>query len=133
MTGVLGAEVQLVILDPGLVIPQARAGKLRALAVTSAQPSVLAPGLPPIASSGVPGYEAASVSMLYAPVKTSAAIVAKLNEAAVRYLRTSEAREAFLKGSLEVVPNTPAQAAALVKTTIERTRELIKDAGIKIN
>ena len=133
MTGVLGAEVQLVILDPGLVIPQAKAGKLRALAVTSAQPSVLAPGLPTIASSGVPGYEAASVSMLYAPVKTSAAIVVKLNEAAVRYLRTSEAKEAFLKGSLEVVPNTPAQAAALVKTTIERTRKLISDAGIKVN
>ena len=62
LTDVISGQVQLTINDIGLVAPHVKAGKLRALAITSAEPSVLAPGLPTVSASGVPGYAAATIS-----------------------------------------------------------------------
>ena len=131
VTGLLSGEVQVAIFDPGMVLPHAKSGRLRALAVTSAQPSALAPGLPTVAASGVPGYEAAGITGLFAPAKTPAAIVARLNQEVVRFLRTPEAKEAFFKGGVEVVGNSPEQFAAAIKAGMDRTTKLIRDAGIK--
>ena len=130
-TGLLAGEVQMGIFDPSQVMPHGQSGKLRLLAVTSAQPSALAPGLPTVAASGVPGYEAVGMTGLFAPAKTPAALITRLNQEVVRYLRTPEAKEAFLKSGVEVVGNTPEQFAAAVKAEIDRKAKLIKDIGLR--
>lgn len=74
-TDLLGGHLHFVIATASSVTPYAKAGKLKALAVTSPQPSTLAPGLPTMAASGLPGYEFVSITGSYAPAKTSSAII----------------------------------------------------------
>ena len=78
----------------------------------------------------MPGYEAVSMTGLFAPAKTPAAIIARLNQEVVRFLRTPEAKEAFLKGGVEVVGNSPEQFAAAIKAEIDRKSKLIKEIGL---
>lgn len=127
----LSGEVQVLFHDIDQLAPPARAGKLRLLAVTSAQRTALAPDLPTVAESGVPGYEFASPNMLWTNGKTPSAVVARLNEAAVRYLRSPEGRETFLKRYSETVGNSPAEAQAVVKKSFEQISELLKQAQFK--
>ena len=113
------------------VMPLVTSGKLRALAVTSAQPTSLVPGLPTPAASGLPGYESASVVGFLAPAKTPAAIINRLNQEVVRVLNTAEVKDKFLSFGIETVGNSPAQFGASIKSDIARMGKLIKDAGIK--
>ncbi len=92
----MGGQVHLMISTALSVTPQMKSGRLRGLAVTSAQPSVLAPGLPTIAAAGLPGYEAVGITGAYVPAKTPAAIINRLNQEMVRYLNTPDAKEKFL-------------------------------------
>ena len=76
--------------------PHIKSGRLRALAVTSAQPSALAPGLPTVAASGLPGYESVSMMGMFAPAKTPATIINRLNQEIVRVLNRARCeREVF--------------------------------------
>jgi tripartite-type tricarboxylate transporter receptor subunit TctC len=126
----LAGEVQVGIFDPVQVLAHAKAGKLRVLASTGAQPSELAPGLPTVAASGLPGYEAYGITGLFAPAKTPAAFIDILNQAAVRFLRTPEAKNTFLKMGVEVVGNSPQQFAAAMKAEMDRKSKLIKEIGL---
>src|SRR5262249_49003412 len=83
-TALLGGEVQLLFAAPVAVIPQVKVGKLTALGVTAPQPSILAPGMPTIAST-VPGYEMVGATGIFAPAKTPAAVIKRLNEEMVRF------------------------------------------------
>jgi tripartite-type tricarboxylate transporter receptor subunit TctC len=132
ITALIGGEVQLLVLDVGLATPHMKSGKLRALAVTSAKPSVLAPGLPTVAASGLPGYEASAVTAIFAPARTPVAIINRLNQEIVRFLRTPEAKEKFLAAGVDTVGSTPDELAAMLKFDIATTAKLIKDAGIKV-
>jgi len=109
-----------------------KAGRLKALAVTSARPSALAPGLPTMASSGVPGYESVAVNGMFAPAKTPAAIINRLNQEIVRFLNTSETKERLLIAGVEAVGSTPEQLAATIKSEIATWGKLIKDTGIRV-
>jgi tripartite-type tricarboxylate transporter receptor subunit TctC len=131
VTAILSGEVQAMINDLGLVGPHVKSGKLRGLAVTSATPSLSAPGLPTVAESGLPGYEWIGVSGLYAPSKTPAAIVARLNREVVRVLTASEVKERFLTGGEEVVANSPEQFAAVIKIEMTKVAKILKDAGTR--
>jgi tripartite-type tricarboxylate transporter receptor subunit TctC len=125
----IGGQVQLSFVAAPAAIPHVKANRLRALAVTSLQPSVLTPGLPTVAST-VPGYESVGISALFAPAKTPAAIVRRLNEETVRYLRTVEAKQMLLANGAEVVGGSPEQLA-VVKTEMERLGKVVKEAGIR--
>ena len=89
----LAGQVQLMFLAIGTAEPYVKSGKLKALAVTSAKPSALAPGLPTVAASGLPGYEAGIIFGLYAPAKTPLPIVNRLNREAVQVLNRTEVKE----------------------------------------
>ena len=128
----ISGEVQVLIYDSGVLAPHAKSGKLRALAVTSAQPSALTPGLPTVAASGLPGYETESISGLFAPAKTPAAIVSRLNQEIVRFLNLPEVKERFLNAQVEIVASAPEQFAAAVKSELAKWVKVIKDAGIKV-
>jgi len=103
---------------------------LRALGVGSAEPSALAPGVPPLATSGVPGYLCETLHALFAPAGTPPAIVARLHQETDRYLRSPEGKGAFLKGGVEAAPSTPEQLMASMKAEMATIGKILKAAGI---
>jgi len=131
ITALISGEVQMGLTDVGLLMPHVKSGKLRALAVTSAQPTALAPGLPTVAASGVPGFEMTGISGILAPAKTPAAIINRLNQEIVRALTLPDVKERFLNVQSEVVGSSPEQYAATIKTEHAKMGKLIKDANIR--
>ena len=133
VTSVISGETQLTITDAGLVMPHAKSGKLRALAVTSAQPSSLTPGLPTVAATGLPGYEFVGSTAMFAPGKTPPAIISRVNQEVVRAINRADMKEKFLNAGVEAVGSSPEELAATIKSDIAKLGKLIKDAGIKVN
>ncbi|HEY0338367.1 MAG TPA: tripartite tricarboxylate transporter substrate-binding protein, partial [Burkholderiales bacterium] len=105
--------------------------RLRAIAVTSAEPSILAPGLPTVAASGLPGYESISIYGVFAPARTPTTIISQLNRAIVAVLNMPDVRERFFNVGVETVGSTPEQYAATIRADIARMSKVIRDAGIQ--
>src|SRR5476649_856470 len=114
------------------VVPLAKDGKLRALAVTSLKRSVLAPDLPTMAESGYPGFEAVPWFGLLAPAGTPPDLIKKLHDETVKVLAMPDVRKQFDEFGLEPVGNTPAELATIIKTETPEWAKVIKDAGIKL-
>ncbi len=127
----IGGQVQLMFATSGSIAPHVKSGRLRALAVTSAQPSALAPGLPTVAAAGVPGYEAVTMYGLYAPAKTANAIIARLNQDAGHFLQTPDIREKLFGAGVETVGSSPQEFSAAIRADITRLTKVIKDANIR--
>ena len=123
----------MTITDIGLVTPHTMSGRLRALAVTSAQPSALAPGLATMAASGLPGYEVIGITGVWVPGKTPAAIINRLNQDILRVFNQPDIKEKVFAGGLEVVGSSPEQFGTTMKSEIAKWSRVIKDAGIKVN
>lgn len=131
LNGLIASQVQIMFPNAGAAMPLVKSGRLRALAVTSLQPSPLAPGLPTLAASGLPGYQSSSPFGMFAPANTSDAVVRKLNHEIVRVLQRNELRERLFNAGMEVVAGTPAQLTATMKSEMARWGKLIKDANIR--
>ena len=131
VNSLLGGEVDLMFANAPPVMPHVKAGRLRALAVTTLKPSVLLPDLPTISAAGLPGFEVASVYALFAPARTPAAIVSRLNQEAVRFLNRADAREKFLAAGVEPIGGSPEELVAAMKSEIARMGKVIRDAGIR--
>jgi len=131
LNDLVGGQVQLMFATAGSVSPHIRSGRLRAIAVTSAEPSILAPGLPTVASAGLPGYESISIYGVFAPARTPQSIISQLNQAIVAVLKMPEVRERFFNAGVETVGSTPEQYAATIRADIARMSKVIKDAGIQ--
>jgi len=114
------------------VIPLAREGKLRALAITSIKRSALAPDLPTMAEIGFPGFEAVPWFGLLAPAGTPKDIVEKVHGETAKTLAMPEVRKRFDELGLESVGNTPAEFAAVIRRETSEWAKVIKDAGIKL-
>jgi tripartite-type tricarboxylate transporter receptor subunit TctC len=114
------------------VMPLAREGKLRALAITSIKRSALAPDLPTMAESGFPGFEAVPWFGLLAPAGTPKDVLDKLHDEIVKTLAMPEVRKKFDQVGFEPVGDTPAEFAAVIKKETPEWAKLIKDAGIKL-
>ncbi|MSQ73692.1 MAG: tripartite tricarboxylate transporter substrate binding protein [Betaproteobacteria bacterium] len=132
LNGLIGGQVHLMISAAGPLTPHVKSGRLKALAVTSATPSALAPGLPTVAASGLPGYESASMTGIFAPVNTPETLINRLNQEIVRVINTPEAKERFLNSGVETVGGSPQELAAAVKSEMARMGKVIKDAGIRV-
>jgi tripartite-type tricarboxylate transporter receptor subunit TctC len=128
----VAGRVQMMFPNAGAVTDLIKSGRLRALAVTSLQPSALVPGVPTVTATGLPGYESIATQGIFAPARTPPAIVNRLNQEIVRVLNLPDIKEKFLATGVEVVGNLPRQFAATVKSDIERLGKVIRDAGIKI-
>ena len=131
LNDLLGGRVHLMFPTSVAVTPHLKAGQLRALAVTSAQPSALAPGLPTIAASGLPGYESIAIYGVFAPAGTPRPIVGRLNEEIVRVLTAPELKDRFFNIGMEPVGGSPAQLMATMKTEIARISKVIRETGIR--
>ena len=131
MIALLGGQVQLMFATSGLVTSHVKAGRLRALGITSKEPSELFPGLATVAASGVPGYESGTITGVWAPAGTPAPIINRLNEEFARALKQKEVRDRFFSAGSEVVASSPEQFAATISSDLARMSKVIKDAGIR--
>jgi tripartite-type tricarboxylate transporter receptor subunit TctC len=131
LNDVLSGRVQVMFATATAAAPHVAAGKLTALAVTSAKPSPLVPGLPTVAESGVPGYESGATFGAFAPAATPATVINRLNKEIVQVLNTPETRERLLKGGIEVIGSSPQQFAAFIRADMARTGKVIRASGMK--
>jgi tripartite-type tricarboxylate transporter receptor subunit TctC len=131
MTDLLGGQVDTMFAPAVSSLPLATAGKLRALAVTSAKRSALAPDLPTVAESGLPGFELSGWYGLAAPTATPVAAVARLNTETSRALQSAAVLAELHAQGLEPVGDTPAEATAFIGAEVTRWATIIRDAGIK--
>ena len=129
LTAVMSGEVHAMFGSAGSVAPHLAGGRLRALAVGSAQPSRLAPGMPTVAEAGLPGFLSEALHALFAPAGTPPTAVALLNREVGSYLRSPEAQNIFLKAGIEPSPGTPEEFAAIMKSEVERIAPVLKAAG----
>ena len=127
----IGGQVHLSFPNPTSASPHIKSGRLRAIAVTGAQPSTIFPELPTIAASGVPGYEAGSSFGMFGPAKLTAPLVLLLNQETGKVLSTADIKERFLGVGVETMGGTPDYFAAKMKSEMTRMGKVIRDAGIK--
>jgi len=127
----MGGQVQLMFGTTVSALPHVRAGKLRALAVTSPKRSPSAPDVPTIAESGVPGYDHTPWNGFLAPAQTPRAIIARLNEETARILHSPDTKAVFMNEGAEPVGNKPEEFGAIIKSEIAKWGKVIQAAGIR--
>jgi tripartite-type tricarboxylate transporter receptor subunit TctC len=132
MLPLIAGDLQLAFYPAAQVSPYLKSGKLRGLAVTSPEPSALAPELPTMeAAGGLPGYEAMSMIGIWAPARTPAFIIARLNQEIVRILNQPDIREKLFNSGAQVVGNTPDQFAEVIRSDTLRFAKVLKATGLK--
>lgn len=132
-TDVIGGRITMTFQNAGAMLASVRDGKLRGLAITSAQRSPNIPELPTIAESGVPGFEVSSWFALMAPAGTPPEIVAKLHQEAVKIAAQQDVREKLAQIGMDVIGKveTPEAFAKFMHEDIARWAKIIKDTGIQ--
>jgi tripartite-type tricarboxylate transporter receptor subunit TctC len=129
----LAGRVSMTLPNMSVVLPLVREGKLRALAAISPKRATAAPDLPTMAEQGLPGFDVPIWFGLMAPAGTPQPIIDKLHQETVRALTANDVRKRLGDAGMEVVANTPAEFAAVIKSELPRWAKLIKDAGIKMS
>src|SRR5437762_7036744 len=130
---VVGGQVAMTFDNITTAWPLAKGGKLRALAVTTATRSVVAPDVPTLAESGLAGYEVGSWQGVFAPAATPPAIVRRLNTEIVKIINMPDVKENLIGLGAEPVGNTSEEFAALVKTEVVKWAEVVKKSGAKVD
>ena len=125
-----GGRVQMMIATSASVIPHVKAGRLRALAVTSAEPSVLVPGLPTVAAAGLAEFEAITIQGMFVPTKTPSARLDRLNREIVAVLSRTEIRDQLINAGVEAVGSSCEQLSAVMQATVNRMGRLIANLGL---
>lgn len=111
-------------------VPYMKSGKVKTLAITTAQVSPLAPELPTVASFGFAGYESVAIHALVAPARTPAPIVNRLNQEIVKFLAQGEVRTRIASMGFDTIASSPAQLGAAMKSEMERMGPVLREAGI---
>lgn len=133
-TDLLSGQVQLMFDNLASALPNVKAGKLRALAVTTLKRSPAVPDLPTIAESGLPGFDLTTWFGLFVPAGTPPEIVAKLNAEVVRALNAKDMRERLEKmGTEPPADNTPEHFAAFVRSEAEKYAKVVKASGARVD
>ena len=131
LTDLLAGQVQLMFSTMPPSLPQVRAGKLRAIAVTSAKRSVTTPELPTISEAGLPGYNFDVWFGLLAPAKTPRDVIVKINRDINSLLAQKDVKERLQGQFYDVMPGTPEQFATLIEKDLVRFGKVIRDVGIR--
>jgi len=131
VTDLIAGQVQVMFDNTPNVLPHVRAGKLKALAVSSKARSKLAPEVPTVDEAGVPGYDVTVWFGILAPAGTPKPIVDRLNAEMVKVIRTPEITDRFLKAGVDPVASTPEAFSGYLKSEVGRWAKVIQDAGIK--
>jgi tripartite-type tricarboxylate transporter receptor subunit TctC len=133
LQALLAGDTQLMFDNLANSTPQLKAGRLKALAVTTARRSALAPELPTLAEMGLPGFDIYTWWGFMAPAGTPNEIIAKWNAEVTRILATPEMKAVFAQQGAEPAPTTPEQFAALIRSEIPKYAKIVKDSGAKVD
>ena len=133
VTDLLGGHVLLMFDNMPSALPHVKAGKLRAVAVSTLKRSPVAPDIPTVAESGLPGFEVSVWFGVLAPAKTPQPVVERLNQILVKALHTAEVRERLSTQGAEPIANTPDQFTQQMKHDIAKWAKVVKDADIKLD
>lgn len=131
ITDVLGGQVPYILSTSAGLLPHVRAGRLKAIAVTSTERSPLTPNVPTIAESGFPGYDMDTWIGMFVPRATPTAIVKVLHEATLEALKSPLVKERIESQAGRIIGGSPEQLDALVAEDIKRYTKIVKDFGIK--
>ncbi len=133
LADLLGGQVSLMFDNMPSSLPHVKAGKLRALAVSTLKRSPAMPQLPTVAESGLPGFEVSVWFGVLAPAGTSRDIVSKLNSAIVKSLQSPDVRERLAGQGAEAIGNTPEQFTAQMQRDLVKWAKVVKDSGVKLD
>lgn len=133
VAALLTGEVHFSFVSVISAAPHMKSGRLRVLAVTSAERVRTMPDLPTVAEAGVPGYEATTWVGVVVPAKTPRPIVLKLNQEIVRILKIPEVNEQIARTGADVLASTPEKFAAIIRGDLKRYSELIKAIGVRLD
>ena len=131
VTANLSNEIQVATPNLFTGLPHVRGGKLRALGITSAKRSVVAPDWPTIAEAGLPGYEASIWYGFLAPAKTPPAVVNRLHREITAVLQSADVKQTIVSQGGEAIGNTPAEFGKLLRDDVTRIAALVKTAGLR--
>jgi tripartite-type tricarboxylate transporter receptor subunit TctC len=133
VTATMAGETQFYFGPMASMIPQVKAGRLKALAVGGAKRSVTLPDVPTVAESGVPAYKAYGWFGLMAPVGTPKPIIARLHKAVVDGMSSNDAKQQMAQIGVEPATNTPEEFDRFVREQLDLHRKIVKDLGIKFD
>lgn len=133
VTDLIAGQVSLTMTGAPVVMPQVQAGKLRALGVSSPRRLEAFPQVPPIAESGVPGFDATQWYGVVAPAGTPREVVAKLNAEINRVMQSDELRRRLLAEGAIAAPDTPEAFAAFIRDELKRWGAVVKATGMQAN
>jgi len=133
MTALIGGELQVYFSAPVVAIPQMKAGRVRALGVSTKKRLAVIPDVPTIAEAGVPGYEVIGWNGILAPAKTPRAIIERLNADIVKVIRTPEVEADILAQGIEPIGNTPEEFGRIIRADVERWGKILKGTKTKAN
>ena len=131
MSDLVGGHVPSMFATAPTVVPQVKAGKIRAIATTSLQRSQFFPEVPTIAESGYPGYDATNWYAYVAPVKTPRDIILRLNRDLVAALNAADVKEQLFANGVESKPSTPEELTKVIERELATWGRVVKEAGIK--
>lgn len=131
VTDLLAGQIDVMFDNVPNVIGHVRAGKMKAIAVSTPQRSALAPDVPTVAEAGVPGYELSVWFGVLAPAGTPRDIIARLNTEIVKVLNAPEVKDRFAKQGVEVQTSTPEQFGEFLRAEVSRWAKVVQDANIK--
>jgi tripartite-type tricarboxylate transporter receptor subunit TctC len=130
LNAMLANQVQLMFIAAGVVSQHINAGRLRGLAVSTAEPTALFPGMPTISAAGVPGYESVSIVGLFAPARTPPALIDRLSREVAIVLKQPDLRKKFFDTGVEVIGDTPEQFGRVLKSEVVKWGDLIRSTGM---
>jgi tripartite-type tricarboxylate transporter receptor subunit TctC len=133
ITDLVGGQTSMLFATLPTVLPLAKAGRLRALAVTGAQRNPAIPEVPTMAESGLPGFEVTNWIGVFAPAGTPAEVVAKLNTEIMRIMRSPDVQSRLANEGAKFRPTTPGEFAAFQKAEIAKWGKVIRDAGVRVD
>ena len=131
LTDLISGQVQLLMPALPSALAQIKAGRVRALGVTSLKRSATLPDLPTVAEAGLPGFEVTNWYMVLAPARTPKPVVDAWNAATIQALRTQEVKEAIERQGAEPAPSTPAEADRYLRSEITKWAGVIRKAGLR--
>ena len=132
MIDLVAGHVEIFVAVISTAVPQVKAGKARALAVTGTKRAIALPDVPTVAESGLKGYEATNWYGYVAPPATPRPIIDRLHKATVTVLEMPDIRQALLDQGIEAAPNTPEQFAAYIQSETGKWTRVIRAAGVKV-
>jgi len=130
-TAVIGGQVEILVGSMPAVLPHARSGRVRPLAVGTPKRSPALPEVPTVAESGCPGFDASLWLAIMAPAGTPAAVIERLHKETIAAVGSAETKEALDTAGAEAITSSPAELAAMIRDGVAKYAKVVKAAGVK--